>query len=257
MRPDSPSAFEATVEAFAVALTDPRSSPPAQIRGREGAPDGRRFAVYRNNVAVSLIASLAARYPVTRRLVGDDFFRAAARLYAAANKPQSPVLIHYGRDFPDFVDAFEPARDLVYLADVAALENAWVESYHASDVEPLSLSELAAFDERRLASARVAAHPAARLLKSAHPVASIWSAHQGADQVGEVEIWAPEEVLVARPQAEVVVRLLPPGGCAFASALFSGATITEAHQATQVENFDAGAHLVGLIQAGALTRLEG
>ena len=41
-------------------------------RGRMGAPDARRFAVYRNNVAVGLIGALEARYPVSRRIAGDD-----------------------------------------------------------------------------------------------------------------------------------------------------------------------------------------
>ena len=79
------------------------------------------------------------RYPVTRRLVGDDFFRAMARAFVAAQKPRSPVLIHYGADFPAFVEAFEPAREIPYLTDVARLENAWVEAYHAAEAPALAL----------------------------------------------------------------------------------------------------------------------
>src|SRR5579872_735082 len=140
MRPELSTTFRETVDAFAAALADPNRPAPAGTRGREGASDRRRFAVYRNNVAVSLIGSLAARYPVTRRLVGEDFFRAMARSYAAQNKPETPVLIHYGRSFPAFIAAFEPARDIAYLADVACLENAWVEAYHAAEATPLDLA---------------------------------------------------------------------------------------------------------------------
>jgi hypothetical protein len=120
--------FRATIDAFAAALVDPRRPAPAGTRGREATSDQRRFAVYRNNIAVSLIASLAARYPVTRRLVGEDFFHKTAWAYVAANKPQSPVLIHYGQGFPAFIARFEPARDMPYLTDVACLENACVEA---------------------------------------------------------------------------------------------------------------------------------
>ena len=88
-----------------------------------------------------------------------------------------------------------------------------------------------------------------------HPVASIWAAHQGVGEVARVENWRPEEVLITRPEAEVLLRVLPPGGFAFASALLKGASVAEAHQAAGVEHFDAGAHLVGLIEAGALTKL--
>ena len=46
------------------------------------------------------------------------------------------------------------------------------------------------------------------------------------------------------------VRVLPPGGFAFAAALFSGASLGEA-AALGGEGFDPGAHLVGLVEAGA------
>jgi hypothetical protein len=257
-RPDEQGAasFRATLDAFAAALVDPTCPPPAGTRGREGATDQRRFAVYRNNVAVSLIASLAARYPVTRRLVGEDFFRAMARAYAARSKPESPVLIHYGRGFPAFVATFEPARDLPYLADVACLEKAWVEAYHAAEAEPLTLAALAALDADGLANARARFHPAARLVSSDHPIASIWAAHQGAGEVKAIENWRAEAAMTTRPAAEVILRLLPPGGYAFARALFHGATIRQAHAATEIEDFDAGAHLIGLIEAGAFAKLD-
>jgi hypothetical protein len=71
--------------------------------GRMGAPDARRFAVYRNNVAVGLIGALEARYPVARRIAGDDLFRAMARAFAGAHRPRSPVMIAYGGEFPEFV----------------------------------------------------------------------------------------------------------------------------------------------------------
>jgi hypothetical protein len=256
MRPELSTTFRETVDAFAAALADPNRPAPAGTRGREGASDQRRFAVYRNNVAVSLIASLAARYPVTRRLVGEDFFRATARAYAAANKPESPVLIHYGQGFPAFAARFEPARALRYLADVACLENAWVEAYHAAEAEALTIAALAALDPEGLAKARAQFHPAVRLLSSEYPIASIWSAHQGGGDVKPVDEWRPEAAMITRPAAEVTTRLLPSGGYAFASALRRGATIAEAHAATGIEDFDAGAHLIGLIEAGALTKLE-
>ena len=71
--------FETTDPRFRGALTEPSAPPPAMTHGRMGAPDARRFAVYRNNVTVGLIGALEARYPVSRRIVGDDFFRAMAR----------------------------------------------------------------------------------------------------------------------------------------------------------------------------------
>jgi hypothetical protein len=248
--------FDATIDAFAEALIDPARATPPETRGREGRPDARRFAVYRNNVAAGLIASLEKRFPVTRRLVGDDFFRAMARAFAAENKPSSPLLIFYGAEFPAFVETFEPARKIAYLPDVARLENAWVESYHSAEATPLELADLAAIDPENLGEVRFEFHPAVRLLRFAHPAASIWAAHQGPGEPRPPERWRPEDALIARPHANVGVRVLPPGGYDFAAALSSGASLGEAAAALAPGGDGPGAHLVGLIEAGALARVR-
>ena len=248
--------FDATVESFAEALADPSMDPPAQTRGREGRPDARRFAVYRNNVAVGLIGALEMRYPITRRLVGDEFFRGLARAFIARNKPRSPVLIHYGADFPAFIEAFEPAREVPYLADVARLENAWVEAYHAAEATPLGLADLAAVDPERLGELRFVFHPAARLLRLAHPAASIWAAHQGASEPRAPESWRAEDAMITRPHADVDVRILPRGGYEFAAALLSGVALAEAAAPLATEGVDPGPHLVGLIEAGAIANIR-
>jgi Putative DNA-binding domain len=95
--------FETTIRAFTAALDDPSAAAPPMTRGRMGAPDARRFAVYRNNVAVGLIGALEARYPVSRQIAGEDLFRATALPFVRAQKPRSPVMIAYGAEFPEFV----------------------------------------------------------------------------------------------------------------------------------------------------------
>jgi len=189
---------------------------------------------------VALIGALEARYPVVRRRTGDDFFRGMAGAYVAAEKPRSPILIDYGATFADFVAGFPPAAEIAYLADVARLENAWVEAYHAAEADPLGLDALAAIAPEALAT-----------LRFAHPAASIWAASQGDSAPRPPEIWAAEAALVTRPDADVFVRVLPPGGDAFAAALFSGASLGEAAERFAADGFDPSDHLIGLIEAGA------
>ena len=92
--------FETTISAFAAALIDPSLPPPAFALGRNATPDAKRFAVYRNNVAVGLIGAIEARYPVTRRLVGDDFFRAMAGAFVASRSRARPRSFSMARAFP-------------------------------------------------------------------------------------------------------------------------------------------------------------
>ncbi|THD46013.1 MAG: DUF2063 domain-containing protein [Bradyrhizobium sp.] len=247
--------FEATIDAFARAVCDPTLPAPPATRPRDGRPVERRFAVYRNNVAVALIGALEARYPVIRRLVGDDFFRGMAGAYVAGEKPRTPALMHYGANFAAFVARFPPAQELAYLADVARLENAWVEAYHAAEAECLRLDALAGVAPEALEALRFAPHPAARLLRFDHPAASIWAANQTGGDAHAPAVWQGEEALITRPEAEVAVRILPAGGFAFAESLFAGATLGEASTLCAGEGVDPGAHLVGLISAGALKNL--
>jgi hypothetical protein len=72
---------------------------PAGLQARDDAKVERRFAVYRNNVAVGLTEALATRFPVIRRLVGDAFFASLARLYFERNRPRSPVITEWKESF--------------------------------------------------------------------------------------------------------------------------------------------------------------
>ena len=249
--------FETTIRAFAAALADPYEPPPATTLGRTGAPDARRFSVYRNNVAVGLIGALEARYPVSRRLAGDDLFRAMARAFVHERKPRSPVMIAYGGEFPEFADAYlsdGPPR-VAMTADVARLENAWVEAYHAQDAGVTTLPDLAALDPDALPGTRITFHPAVRLLRFLTPTASTWAAHQDdADPMAPIT-FAPEDALITRPHYDVRVQVLPPLAYDFAMSLREGATLIEAAEARDDPAFDFGTHLVGLIQSGAIASL--
>jgi hypothetical protein len=243
-----------TPGAFAAALLDPELPVPAGITCHRRQADATRFAVYRNNVFVGLVRALEKVFPVTRRLVGDAFFAGMARAYAAAERPRSPLLFRYGDTFPDFVAAFGPARGLSYLPDVARLDYCWLAAYHARDAVPLAASALASVPPMRLGEVRLAAHPAASLLASPHPVGSIWAAHQH-EAVPPIDLGKAETVLLARPGLTVGVHVLPAGDAAFAHRLLAGATLAEAAAAGAAhEGFDFGSALVGLTTLGAFEK---
>lgn len=257
MPPMLPS-FAEIQNAFGMALLDPERPVPADVVGPDGVTDRKRFAVYRNNVMVGLVDTLQARFPVTCRLVGEEFFRAMARVFAGARQPRTPLLMHYGDDFPDFIDGFEPAASVPYLADVARLERGWSQAYDSAEASPLSVDALAGQRSEALMKSRLRLHPSLRLLRSPHPVASIWSAHQTAGDVAPPPAWEAEDIVIVRPQAEVIVRRLPPDGYEFIAALAEGASVQTAALVarTRGEAFDIGFHLAGLASLGAVVSQE-
>lgn len=239
---------------FAAALTDPALPVPEGMTSARGMPDRLRFAVYRNTVHVSLVEALTKVFPVTLRLVGDRFFRAMARAYVAISKPDSPVLIRYGASFPDFVAGFPAAERLDYLPDLARLEFAWLEAYHAAEADPCDPRDLAALAPDELMSARLTPHPAARLVESEFAIGSLWSAHQ-TDTVATVDIGRPETVLLTRPRAQVQATVLPSTDTRFARRLLDGSSVGSAAASACERDpaFDAGRALSGLVALGAFS----
>ena len=189
-------------------------APPAGVTAVAPEETARRFAVYRNNVAVALIEALRRRFPVVERLVGTDFARAMFAAFAQAHPPRSPLMLAYGEELPDFIAAFPPAAGLPYLPDVARLELARGRAYHAADAEPLGAAELAAAAARDPAELRLRLHPSLEVITSRHPVHTIWAMNQPGATPGPIADWRAESVLVARPRLAVVTVPVPPGEAA-------------------------------------------
>lgn len=243
---------------FAPALLDPERPPPDFVSGPNGKTAGKRYNVYRNNVTVSLIDALAAVFPATMRITGVDFFRAMARFHVRATPPTSPLLFEYGRDFPAFIARYEYARPMPWLADVARIERAWLDAYHAADEEPLAPRALASIPAERLADTVLMPHPATRIVRSNYPAVSIFAANRSDGPVGRIEEAEPEDALAARPHLEVVVRRLPPGGAVFLTQLIAGEPLGAAAAAAFADSpaFDLSANIAGMLEAGAFIAIH-
>lgn len=218
---------------FAAALLEPDLPVPPGLRAWNGSDPGRRFAVYRNNVIASLVDALAQTFPVVQALVGDEFFRAMAAVFVRQSPPRSPVLLRHGAAFPDFVAGFPPAAPLPWLADVARLELARVEAYHAADAEPLAPEAItrALAAGERIGELCPRPHPSLRLVRSPYPVASIWAAHQGQGALEEVDLASGECALVLRPRLDVVVLPCDEATFAFAEAMQQGRSFAASAEA--------------------------
>lgn len=246
-----------TLGRFSDALLDPDQPTPAGIVGPDGKKADKRFNVYRNNVTVGLIGSLADIYPAVHRLVGDEFFRAMARTYVQSEQPQSPLLFRYGGGFAEFLEGFEPARKLVYLPDVARLERAWLDAFHAADAPPLDPAALAAIAPEDLAGQRFIAHPATRIVRSRFSAVSIFSANRSGADLSGTDPGIAEDGLVTRRDFDVEVRTLPDGGAEFLQALIDGKTLGEAAESAVAvtQDFDLAAAIGAMLEAAAFTAI--
>ncbi|MEM6636697.1 MAG: DNA-binding domain-containing protein [Pseudomonadota bacterium] len=237
---------------FTSALLDPESAVPNGLVDPHGRPAERRFNIYRNNVAVSLGEALATGFPVLQKLLGQASFKALAGVFLRMHPPSSPLMMHYGREMPAFLQAFEPLAGLPYLADVARLELAMREAYHAKDAPALDPSRLGAIAPENLPNLRLSLRPATRVVRSGWPIYDIWAFNmiEGAPKPSP----GSQDALIARAEFDPEPHLLPPGGGAFLAALSDGATLGEAADAgaKSAPAFDLSATLGVLLASGAL-----
>ena len=241
---------------FVQAMLDPTMTPPVGLVNPDGVPATKRFDVYRNNVAVSLTEALETAFPVIRKLVGEEFFKAMAGVFLRKHPPSSALMMFYGAEMPDFLANFEPVQHLKYLSDVARLELGLRHSYHAADATAVAPETFQSLPADRLMASRLTFAPAMALLRSHWPIHGIWRAN--------MEDTAPkpepkgENVLITRPEYDPVLTTLAPGGGTFVAKLIEGATFSQALDAAtaQISEFDLSTTLGALLAGAAIIKLD-
>lgn len=244
--------------AFAAGILGESAVAMAAIAPGRFAPD-QHLQIYRNNIFESLTGALTAVYPVIERLVGTGFFRFAADNYIRLHPPRSGNLHDFGMHYADFLAGFAPAAGLPYLPDVARLEWAWHEAFHAADAAALDARRLADVAAEQQGDLRFTLHPSARLLDSPYPLLNIWQANQddAAEQIIDLtQGGAP--LLVIRRGLRVEIDTLTPGEHALLRALAQDATLeTACDAAFAVEAaFDLAVALQRGIHGGTLVALR-
>lgn len=240
---------------FAAAIFDANLPVPDGLCTPEGAPAGKRFSVYRNNVAVGLSEALESTFPVIHTLVGDAFFKAMAGVFLRQHAPTSPVLMRYGAEMPAFLQGFQPVAHLGYLPDVARVELALCRSYHAADTPPIDPQILQSIAPDDLLRAHLHLAPSLHLIRSNWPAASLYHANSGPH--ASAPKMQAEDVLITRPEFDPVVSLLSSGGGVFVECLLANATLGEAVNAASIASadFDLAATLGLLLAGGAIVKI--
>ena len=212
--------------------------------------------VYRNNYRGNLHDTLALVYPVMEQLVGKEFFRFMTKNFINQYPSRGGNLHHYGEEMANFTASFEPAKELVYLPDVAALEWACHTAYFADDEATLDLGKLAQIPSEQYTDLILHLHPACRVVSSLYPVAAIWHAHQpGAPEDFHIDLdCGPCNALVSRKEDSVRVVELSDAGTAWLRSIQAGTALGAATDTTLelYSDFDLESTLRKLLQLDVL-----
>lgn len=199
----------------------------------------RGLRVHANTISHARLVALEDTFPRTRDYLGEGEFNRQSRAFLDVGGAQGRSVAQVGAGFSDWVD--DPLA-----ADLARVEWAWLESYHAADAPALALADLAELDEAALLARVVRCHPAMRVVTLSSAAAPL---------VDPGFARGIRALLVTRPDSEV--RLLAVDGADVAAL----AMATEkaplrnliAHLAELHPN--GGGAVAALIAAGAFERI--
>ncbi|MGC1506501.1 MAG: DNA-binding domain-containing protein [Sulfitobacter sp.] len=241
---------------FHAGLLDPAAPVPTGLIDGSSQPAGKRYAVYRNNVTVSLIDAMKTAFPLVAKLIGEGNFSQLARVFVRQHPPSSPLMMFYGVEFPQFLEDFQPLSHIGYLPDAARFDLAMRASYHAADIPAFDPCGFQTLPPDALLAATITLAPASIILRSAWPLFDIWAYNQNPD-AGKPRN-GPQDILITRQEFDPAPHLLPAGAAPWLEALAQGASFGAAHDAalTATPDFDLTAGLGLALATSALATLN-
>jgi hypothetical protein len=147
-----------------------------------------------NTISHARLVALEDMFPLTREQIGEAAFNALSREYVETALARAMDSNRIGRNFIPFLRDFPVQAVTVQLA---AIEWAWLESYHAADAVALTAADLSGLEEEALLTMPLGSHPSARVVDLTVPLASV---------LEELAAQHPYSVLVIRP--DTTVRLV-------------------------------------------------
>ena len=143
-----------------------------------------------NTISHARLTALEQSFPKTRAHIGEAKFNDHSRCYVETREARASCTSDIGGGFPDFLKNRIDRQTI----DLARIEWAWLQSYHAAEAVPLALTDLNGLDESALLALRVAPHPSVRVVEIGAPLAAGIEGLEGTK--------APT-ILLVRPDEEV------------------------------------------------------
>ncbi|MDP1901085.1 MAG: DNA-binding domain-containing protein [Rubrivivax sp.] len=199
---------------------------------RDGEGLARGLAAYRANAGALAERALAAAFPTLQQLLGEESFAALARAFWLRHPPLRGDMGLWGEALPAFVADAESLAEEPYLGDVARLEWAVHRAERAADGGAVAGLHLLGTDDPEKLWLRLA--PGTALVRSPHPVATIWHAHrsQAEDRFDAVRAafaaGRGEAALVSRQGWQATVRALADDEARFTEAVLAGRPLAQA-----------------------------
>jgi hypothetical protein len=181
----------------------------ALVQADERLSTVERIDIYANAYFYRLLDCLGEDFPTMLTVVGADQFAALVREYLLGHPPTEPSILYAGVYLADFLNDHPFAERWPFIAELARLERAVLDVFHAADAPPLGLEALRAVPSEEWPALRLRAHPAVEIVHGE------WKVEVVLHAVEQSREWIDPEheetsVLVWRQNALVHYRSLEP-----------------------------------------------
>src|ERR1700693_6325836 len=112
------------------------------VHGDEQLSAFGRLEIYANAYFYRLLESLGEDFPATQAILEEDNFAALVRGYLREHPPTEPSIVYAGLYLADFLNDHPFAERWPFIADLARLERAVLDVFHAADAPALGLETL-------------------------------------------------------------------------------------------------------------------
>jgi hypothetical protein len=201
--------FDTTKES----LGDERGPAPgvfeALVHGNERLSAAERIDIYANAYFYRLLDCLGEDFPATLAVLGEDNFAALVKEYLLEHPPTEPSILYAALYLADFLNDHPFAERWPFIADLARLERAVLDVFHAADAPALGLETLHAVPSEDWPALKLRTHPAVEIVHSEWRIADLLhTVEQGREWTGPE--YEEASVLVWRQNALVNYRNLEP-----------------------------------------------
>jgi hypothetical protein len=185
-----------------------------------------RVDIYANMYFYRILDVLKEDFPATLAVLGADRFHNLVTGYLIEYPPAHFSISYADNHLADFIGAHPLREEFPFLADLARMERAVIDVFHAADAVPLDADQMRAIAPADWPALKLALHPANQILKLDWNLAGILKAvEQGEEPCPTV----PEalSMLVWRNRSRVFYRAIDLTEQEELEAIANGASFAE------------------------------
>ena len=193
------------------------------IRSNRGLGGDERIGIYANAYFYRLLECLKEEYPATLAVTGSNDFASLTRDYLVWRPPSEPSIFYAGCYLADFLRNHRLAEGWPFIAELARLERATLDSFHAPDISILTDEAMRAIPAEQWPTIELRCHPGVEILRGEWRVSEVLSAVERGEQWLE-PVRETNAVIVWRRGISVHYRILEVAETAALALVKKGAS---------------------------------